>query len=321
MNLFNITEGQEIHGYKNLCRLLEIPYKKNKHHNEEQLQELRKFIDFTEVSSRKIIINRIIKNGILEDKRKEGNNSVYKDDLRLLLLYYLKSFYKKTGEETLLVSRSKLAEVVNLVNCNYRLGQRDIEHLSSLIEVPEEIVYDFYSNNNSKLKSILDRNILNFSKNESLFGLNIVTCVAIFEVCIENNDIQEPKLDIKGNVVNNKKLKFREATDKEIKFINICENKAKDFLEEKYKTSLISFKDIFQKGFWNEYRNLIKKDLNENNIAFYYTSYKIIFNPSIIENSLYKFNKINVEGNLNGNYFKIIFRLSKLLSSGTLATA
>lgn len=280
MNIENLKVGQEVRGYKNLCELLEIPYKKNKADKDEQLNELKEFIDFTQVSQRKFIINEIKSVvGELSDGRKDGNNSVYKDDLRLLVLHML----KQDKSETMLISRSKLFEITSMVSPNYRLGQKDIEKLSELLKVPTDFIYDFYSTNNSKLKNITDRNMLSFSDSEHLFKVNIVTAVAMVKVHVMKNELNEPLLDSKGTVIDRKNLEYREATEKENLFINRCEYDVRKHLEETHNKKLSDTRDVFAHGLWNEYKKLIGKKLKANNIAFYYRAYKIMYNNDIIK--------------------------------------
>lgn len=311
MKIENLKVGQEIRGYKNLCELLEIPYKKNKADKDEQLNELKEFIDFTQVSQRKFIINEIkAVVGELSDGRKDGNNSVYKDDLRLLVLHML----KQDKSETMLISRSKLFEITSMVSPNYRLGQKDIEKLSELLKVPTDFIYDFYSTNNSKLKNITDRNMLSFSDSEHLFKVNIVTAVAMVKVHVMKNELNEPLLDSKGTVIDRKSLEYREATEKENLFINKCEYDVRKYLEKTHNKKLSDTRDVFAHGLWNEYKKLIGKKLKANNIAFYYRAYKIMYNNDIIKELWTEFSTMSTKNHrkeLNNKIIKSVQQTAK----------
>ena len=311
MRIDKLKVGQEIRGYKKFCEILEIPYKKNKTDKEKQLKELEKFIKFTQVSSRKFIINEIKTIvGELSDGRKDGNNSVYKDDLRLLVLHML----RQDKSETMLISRSKLFEITSMVSPNYRLGQKDIEKLSELLEVPTDFIYDFYSTNNSKLKNITDRNMLSFSDSEHLFKVNIVTAVAMVKVHVQKNELNEPLLDSKGNVIDRKNLEYREATEKENLFINKCEYDVRKHLEKTHNKKLSDTRDVFAHGLWNEYKKLISKKLKSNNIVFYYRAYKIMYNNDIIKELYTEFSKMSISNHrkeLNNKIIKSVHQTTK----------
>lgn len=319
MKTENLKVGQR-YKYKDLCGILGIePTKKANNQRDAQFKELDRYCKHHK-EGHSIIIDEIypeIKAKV--DKREDGNNSVYKEDLRLLVLHML----KEDKSQTMLISRSKLFEITSMVNENYRLGQKDIEKLSELLEVPTDFIYDFYSANNSKLKNITDRNMLIFSDSEKLFKVNIVTCVAAVNVYIQKNELGEPLLDSQGNVIDVKTLIYREATEKENHFINKCEYEVRKVLEVEYNKKLLDTRDVYANGLWNEYKKLISKKLKANNIAFYYRAYKVMYNNDIIEELWNDFSKMAFNSHrkeLNTKVAKSIHRTIKTNSTNAITS-
>lgn len=284
MNTNNLKVGQVVKNYKELCSILDTEPKASTNTKGRKLhhEHFKQYFEYNK-EGQKYIITKIYKNAENKIKR-GGNNSVYKDDLRLSILDFLEK--DKSGE--MLISRGRLFEVTKMVNINYRFGQRNIEELSKILDIPKEFIKDFYLINNSKLKGITDRNMLSFSEDENLFAVNIVNVVAIVEIKIIKNSLGKPILNGKGEA-ERKDLIFREATDEENLFINKCTNEAKEKLEKKYNKKLLDPKDIFLNNLWEEYNELVNKKLKRNNIAFYYKAYKIIYDNDIIEENLKKY--------------------------------
>lgn len=292
MNIENLSKGQVIRNYKELCLILGEPIKSGKSKNL-QLDDWLRYFEYTRQGN-KYIIEKIYKEVLpKEDKRENGNNSKYQEDISILLLDLL----SQSSDGELFLSAGMLLKKLDMVNGNYSSGRKYIDKLSELIEVPEQNIYDFYNYTQSKLRGNLE-SALNYLRKKSLIIWSKETTV-----CVRNIDIEINKLnDIKIKEIKNNKAYFnttlihRESTKEEKQLILRCEKEVLDLLGKKDQ------QEVFLSGQWNYYKaNVNKLLLKYGNIEYYYNSYKITYEPSIIIDELDSLIKFTTQKRLNSN--------------------
>ena len=302
MEIKNLKEGQVIKNYKELCKVLEIEPKKSndtrarKRHHEEFARHFE-----YEKQGQKYIITKIYDNPKKKIDKRGGNNRLFVDDFRNLMIYML----YKNRTESMLISKGMLYKTMNLVNENYLLGRNNMTKLSEITEISQTSIYDFYDYNSVKLRDTVERN-LKHCRNRSLLIYESVMCVAIQEVLIAYNELNKPILDEHGRVVSESRLTYREATKQEKQVILKYEDEVKTEL------GLKDNQEIFLKGKWKYFKQQVENKLKEanTNIKFYYEAYKITWNNDKIDE---EYNKIKeeikikeIENNINHNMVESI---------------
>lgn len=235
-----------------------------------------------------------------EDKR-GGNNSIYQDDFRNIMIYNLYNY----PERCKLLSKSYLCKMANLVNSNYTTCKRNIKELSVILEIDEDEVYSFYNDNQKKLASIVERG-LNSCRRKSILTYNSVTVVVKKEAKLKYNELGE--IVIKNNKpVYEIEHIHRIANDDELEAILSIEHKVKEVM---FGDKNIDNKDVFLSGRWSEYKNKIKAELKlrDLNINYYYEAFELNWIKSNI-NELYKEivgEYTNSSNNINKNYINSV---------------
>lgn len=304
MKIKNLKVGMVIKNYKELCNLLDIESKKTgSNSHKAQLKELSRYFKYHK-EGHKFIIDEIysdVKKRI--DNRstnKGGNNNVFVDDFRNLMIYML----HKNRTECMLMSKGAMFKAMNLVNENYLLARNNIPKLSEIVEIPQDFIYEFYDYNSVKLRDTLERN-LKHCRSRSLLMYESVVSVAINEVLIAYNELNQPILDSNGMVISESKLTYREATKEEKQIILRFENEVKKEL------GLKDNKEIFLKGKWKKFKQEVEKRLkiSGTNIKYYYEAYKITWNNDKIDEEysiLKNIKKTDIENNINYNMVESI---------------
>lgn len=235
-----------------------------------------------------------------EDKR-GGNNSIYQDDFRNIMIYNLYNY----PERCKLLSKSYLCKMANLVNSNYTTCKRNVKELSVILEIDEDEVYSFYNDNQKKLASIVERG-LNSCRRKSILTYNSVTVVVKKEAKLKYNEFGE--IVIKNNKpVYEIEHIHRIASDDELEAILSIEHKVKEVM---FGDKNIDNKNVFLSGRWSEYKNKIKAELKSRdlNINYYYEAYELNWIKSNI-NELYKEiagEYTNSSNNINKNYINSV---------------
>ncbi|MGL5752783.1 MAG: hypothetical protein ACRCXT_19750 [Paraclostridium sp.] len=301
MNIKNLQVGQIIKNYKELCDLLGVEPRTGKGRILNH-KEFSRYFDYEKQGQKYIIteIHKEVKEKI--DNRSNnlgGNNSVFVDDFRNLMIYML----HKNRTESMLMSKGSMFKAMNLVNENYLLARNNIPKLSEIVELPQASIYEFYDYNSGKLRDTLERN-LKHCRSRSLLIYESVVAVAIYEVQIAYNELNQPIANSKGQVVYDSKLTYREATKEERQLILHHENEVKK--EWGYKDN----KDIFVRGKWKQFKQEVEKRLKlaNTNIKFYYEAYRITWNNDKIDSeySLIDTKKCDIETNINNNMVESI---------------
>lgn len=306
MKIDNLKVGMIIKNYKSLCELLEIEAKKSGSNSyKAQFKELERYCKCHK-EGRSIIIDEIYNNVKEKVDKRGGNNQVFKEDFKKLMIYML----HRNRSERMLLSKGSIFKATNLVNDNYLLARTQIPKLSEIVELPQSSIYEFYDYNATKLRETVERN-LKACRRESLLIYETVTAVAIYESVIATNVFNKPIIDDNGNLIYQSELVYREATKEECQKILELEQRVK--LENNW----IDNKDIFLKGKWKQFKQEVEKRLKEanTNIKFYYEAYRITWNNKYIDDEYNKYckdiEKSNIEKNINDNMIKSINRSTK----------
>lgn len=340
MNIENLSVGQVFKNYKDLCNTLG---EKVKTGNAKiyQLKELERYIKYHKEGYKFIIDEIYSLPKPKEDGRsnnKGGNNSIFKDDFRYLMLYMLHN----DRSESMVMSKTALYKALNLINENYQLGRGNISRLAEIIEVPETAILDFYENNSRKLRDTVERN-LKSCRREGMFIYESVECVAINEVHLKYNQFGQPILDDKGGLIYRTELEYREATKSEKQLIIKFEKqtlKEMGLLQEKQKGGFLWYDEtedsnensknsvFLSKNQRMRFNKIMQSKLKKagTNIKFYYRGYKLTWNNEDIDEeyrnmceymdmklkSEYndseeeKENLSKVKSNINGNFVKSV---------------
>lgn len=268
------------------------------------LKQLSAYCEYKEVKVGRSINYKIT--NIYEEKRDKeekrgGNNSIYQDDFKNIMIYNLYNY----PERCKLLSKSYLCKMANLVNSNYTTCKRNIKELSVILEINEDEVYSFYNDNQKKLASIVERG-LNSCRRKSILTYNSVTVVVKKEAKLKYNELGEI-------IIKNNKPAYeiehihRIANDDELEAILSIEHKVKEVM---FGDKNIDNKNVFLSGRWSEYKNKIKVELKSRdlNINYYYEAYELNWIKSNI-NELYKEiagEYTNSSNNINKNYINSV---------------
>lgn len=215
----------------------------------------------------------------IEDKRKNnkgGNNKVFVDDFKKIIIDVM---YKNKTEEMLL-SKTAMFKTANLINDNYKIGRNNIEKLSKLLNTPQNLIYEFYDNNHSKLKKTVETSLRN-CRSKSILMYEEVVAIAINKANIVKNELGEPIIE-NGKIKYETILEYREATKDEKQLILNYEEKVKSDLGFDENASE---QELYLSGKWKEFKKKVEKELRNKgtNINFYYKAYKLTWNNKTIE--------------------------------------
>lgn len=297
MQVNNLIVGQS-YKYKEICELIGIEPKTGNTKNS-QLKELATVVNYEKNGVRFLIKEIYREKKEKMDKRKEGNNTVFTDDFRNLMIYML----HKNRTESMLMSKGAMYKAMNLVNENYLIARSNIPKLSEIVELPQEAIYEFYDYNGSKLRDTLERN-LKHCRSRSLLFYESVVAVAVYDTIVAYNDLNKPIVDYKGELVHNIDVVYREATHEEKQIILKFENEVKEEM------GLKDNQEIFLKKKWKYFKQEVENKLKQanTNIKFYYEAYKLTWNNDKIDSEykLLNLNSSDLKTNLNNNMIESI---------------
>lgn len=264
LHLENITAGQIVKNYNEFCGLLGIKPKQGGTSRVSQIRELEQYINFEKIDRCKILIKEIYTIAKpKEDKRKEGNHSVYRDELLAILI----GIFRKTKKNHLLCSRGWLIQELGFYNKNYRNCRNNVFETSKQLKIPEQNLLDFFMVNDTRIIKNVDSN-LNYFSDKTYFFVNRVTAI-----CIKSNS----------------KEIHRIATHDEIEFISNCANQVKKDM------GIQSDAEIFYRNLWDSYNSKLKDEFKKqgSNIAYYYKAYDFGFSEDVVEELYQKYIKGN----------------------------
>jgi len=263
-----------IKNYKELCKLLETKVKTGGA-KQTQLDKLRCFCNYHK-DGNKFIIDEILELPI--------NRKGYLDYIEKLILDLLVQD-KNNGK--VFLSKNQLLKNLHMVNQNYNICKYRIPKLSKFMNINTFVVQDWFNSTNSMLERNLEQ-ALKSLENQALvkWSKEITVCKITNEKLNDNNENLIKKIVkydeyneeiIEYKIDDNLKREYREATEEEKKFILRTERNILLELECENK------QEIIKKDLWEVFDNKVKDIiLKKQNIAFYYSSYKILCNDDHI---------------------------------------
>jgi len=303
MNILKLREyvltSNTIKNYKILCGILDIPVKASTNSKQAQYKEMDRYFKYHKEGN-KFIIDEIY--DIPLDKidnrvfNKGGANNIteytkYIENLILDLL--VQGGNTKQGFGRVFLSKNQLFKEFNMINDNYVFCKRRIPKLSKFMNINKETVEEWYDLNDDMLERNLNQ-ALNSLENQSLISwdkkLTIAEAIPLAEIKKDGTEIvkrkyidqyDEEQIDYKYHADDEIVLNYREANDKEDAFILKTE---KEILKE---LCCDSKQMIIKLGMWETFKNKVDDIvLKKLNIAFYYKSYKILFNEEHINEAI-----------------------------------
>lgn len=209
---------------------------------QKQIEELNNYCTY-EREGNKYIIKEVFTTEEIQER--EYITYKYGEYIEKLILFELSQRPLNKDGYTIVLSKNELYKTLNMVNCNYNICRNNINKFSRYIQVPTIAVYDFYNNTSSKLKDNVDR-VLNKLQNQCLITWE-------YRKHFKRRD--------NGNV--------SKVTDHEENIIIEAEREALKELKEETKGN------VFKRGKWNDFTNLINKNLEDTNILYYFQVYHI----------------------------------------------
>ena len=265
--------------YKELCALLEVEEKKAGKSRDYQFKEWRRFFEFDKVGQ-KYTITKIHSKPLEKiDNRGGRNQAKYIKNIELLILDLLA---QDTNGEVFL-SKNKLLRSLNMINDNYVFCKRRVPKLSKFMEIEQITVEEWYDSTDGMLKRNLEKALDNLRNQSLVIWSNAMTICQIVTPNKNNSNItKETHLDefdeeiIEYKIGANHFL-YREATKDEKQFILHTER------EIMKKLNCENKQEIIKNGLWEQFNKQVEQIiLSEFKIAFYYDSYKILFNEDHI---------------------------------------
>lgn len=249
MKIENLTQGQIVKNYKELCNLLNIKITTGTA-KKAQLKELDQYCEYHKEGN-KIIIDSI------RDKPLYilAPNSKYIDLIGDMLVNYLYTECRSSGYNITL-SVGSIMQIVGLVNDNYSIGNRHKLELSQVLNIDLLSVYYFYNNTRGEFKRIIERSLNSLQNRRVIFFNNSIT------ICVKAG--------------NSKKYI---VTNKEDDNGKIILNIEKEVLES---MGFNSMRELWLKGKFKQFQNKVKKKLPSDWI-YYFPSYNLTIGDRAIE--------------------------------------
>lgn len=308
MRIKNLKTGMVLKNYKDLCNVLEEKIKTGKSKQLQQ-EDWRRYFTW-EKKGHKFIIDKIYSKPLPKIDNRKGNsgksegsrgNNVaeYIQNVEKLILNLLVQDKEDFGK--VFLSKNVLLRTLNMVNDNFAYCKRRIPKLSKFMNVNQITINEWYDSTSSMLERNLETALKDLEKQSLIFWSREITVAeaqAVAEMGYSSRIIKTKRTDIFGDEVIDYEyyadptviLTHREATDKEKRFILHTERETLKEMRVKNKA------EIILKGLWGTFiekvNNTILKELN---IAFYYKSYKIIFNQDHIIEAVEDFNKFELD--------------------------
>lgn len=277
MNINNLSVGQIIKSYRQLCEILGIEVAGG-NSKKAQMKELERFVKYHKEGNKFVIDEIYDENNIKgkDDKRGISNNA-YGEDLKYLILCIL-----ATSEEDneLIIPTTLLLRQLCMINDNYNIGRKNQDRLSELMCMDEVCINEFYNTTHANLKSSVET-ALNQLRKMSLLEWKRIIMVCKKKADFKMNEVNEIIIDDNFRPLCTVKESYEPATKEEIMFILDAERLT--LLD--YGCDNIS--QIFKLGKATEYYKKVNEIVRKNtNIFYYFNAYDIVFNGNHIYDKL-----------------------------------
>jgi len=298
-----LSIGMAIKNYKEMCVLLEEKEKKGKSRLL-QIANWERYFKWHK-DGQKFIIDEVFEMPIekIDNRGKtENNKAKYLTNIEKLVLNLLVQG-GSLGYGKIFLSKSKILKELKMINDNYSFCKLRLPKLSEFMNIDKEVIQEWYDSTSRMLENNLDSALKNLESQSLIFWSKEITVAKAIPIA----EINKPKVSKTKTVdqydeeiinydyfaTNKVVLRYREGTDDEKRFILYTE---KEVLKE---MGFDNKSQIIACGKWQDFiENVNNILLDKLNIAFYYKSYKIIFNiEHILEETIeiddFKLDKID----------------------------
>ena len=307
----NNLELKKYKNYKELCNVLEEKIKSGKS-KRLQLKEWERYFTYkkdgygfviTKIYStpkEKIDGRKVGKTGL--NPNSHGNaKAEYIGNIQKLVLDLLAQDTNDLSYGRVFLSKNQLLRALKMINDNYAFCKQRIPKLSKFIKIDKETVEEWFDSTSSMLERNLETALKELEKQSLIFWSREITVAeaqAVAEMENLGEIIKTTKTDADGEEIEEYTyttdstviLKHREATEKEKAFILRVERETLKEMQCKNKA------EVILKGQWSKFTKKINdKTLEKLNIAFYYKSYKIIFNQDHVTEKIKDIEKLELD--------------------------
>lgn len=270
--------------YKEITNILGIKYATS-NSKQTQLNTIKRYYEIDTTKAKIKVVLKYEEPLPQEDNRQ----SIYYDDLETLILYALHNDKQRYNTW----STKKALWVTCLINSNYIAGRKDLTLTAEAMEVNKDYLYDFYNYANNELKRIFET-ALNRMQNKKLIQYNTCMMVCRKESNVVLNDLYDPYINDRREILYNVKETYTEATKEEREIILKIENEIMSFLE------CSSVQELILKKKYDKHKMLVNKELRRRaNIEFYYNAYSIVKYNKGIAKEIKELDKIYSENTIN----------------------
>ena len=291
MKLENLTVGMIIKNYRELCRVLEVDIKTGGA-KQNQIEWFEEYFSYTK-DGHKFIVTEVLDMEVEPMSDNRGGDTSDNTYIELIEKLILDLLVQDGEKGKIFLSKSQLFKKLEMVNANYSECKSRVPKLSKFMDIDKDNVQEWYNSTSGMLERNLNRALKKLEGQSLIFWTKEIT-VCIVNPMLSTAQVQrETKVDrygeefeeYHGNVGTAKV--YREATEDEKRFILTIEREVMEELKCKNK------QEIIKKGLWDTFGNKVKSIIfREHNIAFYWQSYKIIFNTTHILARSKELNKI-----------------------------
>ena len=289
MNLKNIVVGKRFKNYNALCKALEIEPKGKQGSKTRKAQETVLLQYFNYITNRNmIIITEVYKEAKPIVKNKGGRKALYYNDMEKMIIDFLYESHKTNPSCSQSFATSKLMEAMGMINDDYRKFRTQIPELAKLLNIEEEIVYEFYTTTNIELIRKLERTLRQLTNRKELMWEYSINLCKERVIDVELT----PDGDIATDANGTPKIKYEtvhvEATDEEKSLLIELE---KEVLKS---MKLKNYQSVFLTGRGEEYKSLLNEKLKDSNtnIIYFYKTYKFIYNFKVLQEA---YNQVQVD--------------------------
>jgi len=295
MNLEDIIKiklsiGMTIKNYKEMCFILEEKEKKGKSRIL-QIENWERYFKWHK-DGQNFIIDEVFDMPIekIDNRGKtENNKAKYLTNIESLILNLLVQG-GSLGYGKVFLSKNKILRELKMINNNYAFCKLRLPKLSEFMNIDNEVIKEWYDSTSRMLESNLDSALKNLESQSLIFWSKEITIAKAIPLAeLRNNKVSKTKIidqydeeiiNYDYYATNEVVLQYREGTDDEKRFILYTE---KEILKE---MGLDNKSQVIVCGLWQDFIERVNNILLDKlNIAFYYKSYKIIFNlEHVLEN-------------------------------------
>lgn len=256
INLNNIKPGMTIKNYKELCTLLDEPIKAGKG-KKYQLIDFERYFECTKEGHKYIITK------IFDEPKPKADHKIYGQYIEKLILDLLIQQQEINKKKTVYFSTCKLLEVLKMVNQNYSYGMDNKPKLAYFLNMDKEYIKDFYNTSYSKLVGVLEDTL------KRLYNKMLISYGRVITVVLKEYDI-DSKYKENHITANNIYDEYIGEVEKRIAKELGCDTRNDIIIQDKWKE------------FNKKVIETLREELDEN-IIYYYRSYRISFNKYIME--------------------------------------